>query len=302
MAKTYPSIYFSYYNAIVKKNMDVNLNVDAKLEKPLLRLIEISANAIGTVYQDTFGVKAEVRRRQLLAEVDNAIKLSNKETENELLLCSQHRILLQEAKRQLNIENVVRGAVEHLPEHVGDRKPTEDWASTFFNIAQDIYEDEMQVIWSKILAGEVAKPGTYSKRTLESLKNLSQQEAQTFVRLMSFTFGHYVIFKLGNDTSTLNRFNFTFADWKTVHEAGLVSISEDVRMTISTPTKNFICGNKSIMFHSEKNEEIVLQIKQLTGVGTELSYLVEMKPNTQYLEALGQHYGMNGIKFIISDF
>lgn len=280
--------------------MEIKVDVKADLSKPLLRLIEVSANAVGTMYQDTIGADLTVRRQIKLAEAEKAIKLIKADTENELLIRSQRRFLLQEARRQLNIEDVIQGAITHLPETVSEEKPTEDWTTSFFNIAQDISDDDMKAIWSKILAGEITRPGTYSKRTLETLKNLSQHEARTFVKLMSFTFGNYVIFKLGNDTGTLNPFGFTFADWKTVQEAGLVSIPEDLRINASTPTPLFRCGNKTVMFHTASSSSIEMQIKQLTKVGTELSQLIEVNPNEAYLSALGEYYKQKGVNVVVA--
>jgi Protein of unknown function (DUF2806) len=46
----------------------------------------------------------------------------------------------------------------------------------------------MQMIWGRILAGEVAEPGSTSGRTLEFLKTMSKQEAEVFVTLLSVSF------------------------------------------------------------------------------------------------------------------
>lgn len=111
----------------------------AGLEKPITRLIEVSANAVGTVYQDTLGVNAEVRRRKMLAEVDQEIKLLESKTKNELLLRSQRRKMLQEAKRQLNIEETIKGAAEHLPEDVPEKNPKKI-GSVLFSVSLKMYQ------------------------------------------------------------------------------------------------------------------------------------------------------------------
>lgn len=273
----------------------------AGLEKPLTRLIEVSASAVGVVYRDTWGVNAEVRRRKMLADVEHEIKLLELNTKNELLLRSQRRHLYQEAKRQLNIEETIREATEYLSEEVPEEKPSDDWTNNFFNIVQDVSNEEMKILWSKVLAGEVAKPGSYSKRTLEILKNLSQEEARAFKKLMSYTFGNYVIFKLGNDTSSLNNSGFYFADWKVVQEAGLVSGTEDLRITVPTPTSVFRIGSKNVVFGSNDKKVVEMPIKQLTKAGTELSRLIEVEPDEKYLKNLVNFYSQKGVEVIITD-
>lgn len=159
----------------------------------------------------------------------------------------------------------------------------------------------MRIIWSKVLAGEIAKPGSYSRRTLDVLKNLSQEEARTFKKLMTYTFGNYVVFKLGNDTSSLNDSGFYFADWKIVQEAGLVSVTEDLKIKVPTPTPVFKIGSKSVLFGSDDRRVVEMPIKQLTKVGTELSKLIEVEPNEKYLENLHKFYSQKGVDVVISD-
>ena len=44
----------------------------------------------------------------------------------------------------------------------------------------------MQKLWGRLLAGEVASPQSYSKRTLQFLKTLSKREAAAFERYCGF--------------------------------------------------------------------------------------------------------------------
>ena len=52
--------------------------------------------------------------------------------------------------------------------------------------ARLVSDDEMQRLWAKVLAGEVNKPGSFSKRTLEFPSTLEKDEAHLFTRLCSF--------------------------------------------------------------------------------------------------------------------
>jgi hypothetical protein len=70
-----------------------------------------------------------------------------------------------------------------MPESVDDKPVSEDWMVQFFQQAQDVGELEMQQLWAKILAGEVSKPGSFSRRTLERIRTLVRDEAELFTRL-----------------------------------------------------------------------------------------------------------------------
>ena len=265
------------------------------LEKPATKLIEVVSDAVGTVYTDTLGVNAEVRRKLKIAEAEQEIQLMQSDTDNEIVKRTQQRLAIQEIRRQENIEEIVSGAMEHLPESVSDEKPSVDWTTAFFNIAQDVSSEEVQTLWSKILAGEVSNPGTYSRRTLETLKTLSKNEADTFVKLNSFVFGTYTVFKLGSDSTTLTPFGFGHSEWKKMHETGLVATEETLRVVLPTPTPIFQIGNKSVIFTSEDNREITLNVKQLTGVGSQLAKIINTVPNEKYLEGLTEHYKKQNI-------
>lgn len=90
------------------------------------------------------------------------------------------RLEYQEGKRQSNIENITQYAVGQLAQEkeIDSERPDSDWVSRFFRIAEDVTTEQMQMLWSKVLAGEVQRLGSFSLRTLELLKNISQKEAE----------------------------------------------------------------------------------------------------------------------------
>ncbi len=96
------------------------------------------------------------------------------------------RILFQEEKRQRNIGAVLAGAAEQLGDsEVRDHEPNPDWTARFFEEVQDVSSEEMQGLWSKILAGEVERPGSTSTRTLAILRNMDRSTAGLFSHLCS---------------------------------------------------------------------------------------------------------------------
>jgi hypothetical protein len=52
-----------------------------------------------------------------------------------------------------------------------------DWFLRFFDAAGNISNENMQLLWARILAGEVQNPGAFSLRTIETLRNMTQSEA-----------------------------------------------------------------------------------------------------------------------------
>ena len=97
------------------------------------------------------------------------------------------RIRFQEEKRQRNIGAVVGQAAAELEgKEVQDHEPDHDWTARFFNEVQDVSSEEMQVLWARILAGEVERPGNTSIQTLSILRNMARRDAELFVKFCGF--------------------------------------------------------------------------------------------------------------------
>jgi Protein of unknown function (DUF2806) len=98
------------------------------------------------------------------------------------------RLRKRESRRQKNIESITIQAIKALPppEQVSEEAVSEDWASRFFEECQDIGNSEMQQIWARILANEVARPKSFEPRTLSIVRDLTNDDAQLFARLCSF--------------------------------------------------------------------------------------------------------------------
>jgi hypothetical protein len=95
------------------------------------------------------------------------------------------RMKARESRRQKNIEGALRRAALALPEHVSDEPVDPDWVAQFFDGCQDIGDAQMQILWGRLLAGEVAAPGTFSRQTLATVRLLSKPDADLFTRLCS---------------------------------------------------------------------------------------------------------------------
>jgi Protein of unknown function (DUF2806) len=98
------------------------------------------------------------------------------------------RVRRQENRRQSNLESITKQAFAALPpsEQLSDEPVNEDWTSRFFRDCEDISDEQMQQIWARILAGEVARPGRFAPRTLSVTRDLTKQDANLFTKLCQF--------------------------------------------------------------------------------------------------------------------
>jgi len=240
---------------------------------------------------------------------DKFVISSPNSTEQPVLLNPQleertnERLNFQEAKKQLNIESVTAFATEELKDEppVTDEPVDEDWSTRFFRIVEDVSNEEMQALWGKILAGEIKQPKTYSLRTLELIRNLSKNEADTFMKVANFAIssgGKNYIFK-GKDAKALSeKFNVTYMDLALLIEVGLIQPGNFVNHLIKEhPTdfqRIFISGNIILIANIKgKTPTIDMPVHVFSNSGNELLKLIEPSPPFEYLEYFANSYKNN---------
>lgn len=239
---------------------DVNV---VKIEgKPIEKLIEVISKGIGTIYRPR-AIRKEAEAKAFEIEIIERAKskalAEGKEIEAETIERIQDRIVHKELRRQENIDNVTEIAAQQLSqeESVSDEPVDEDWTTRFFNIVEDVSDEEMQQLWGRILAGEVKRPKTYSLRTLELLKNISKREADVFTRASNFviiSWGSPFIFR-GEENDYLDKYNLNFEDRLLLTETGLLQSD-------STITRNLLQNSTDTIRYFESGRFFIKVLKK----------------------------------------
>jgi len=141
-----------------------------ELTKPATVLIEKISDAVGGIfkpYQIVRVAKAEAEAGRIQA--DARIQITD------LHRRAMHRFLEEEAKKQSNIEAVTRKALPLLSEGSCPQNVEDDWITNFFDKSRIVSDEDMQRLWSGVLAGEANNPGTFSKRTVNLLADLDKR-------------------------------------------------------------------------------------------------------------------------------
>lgn len=202
---------------------------------------------------------------------------------------AEQRMLTEEIRREENIENIIEIAAQEL-EHeddVSDESVEEDWIIRLFNIVKDINSKEMQYVWGKILAGEIKQPGSFSLRTLDTIRNLATNEAKLFQKILPFVMylGTTDAFISSNE-EILKKYSISYDDILELDEAGLVK-SKGLRTTLKIiPHKPLCVSNKkyTLVFWNEKEqiETIGISNYALTKAGFELFSLLAVDGDLEY--------------------
>lgn len=203
--------------------------------------------------------------------------------------------------RYINIGTILKNAIQHfLPQkNVGANVYVDpDWMARFLDCAKDVSDDEMRLIWSRVLSGELNKPNSISVMTLETLRNMSKHDAEIFHKLASFT----VIDDDGGDPFIPNNGFWSDGQFKSdkdyginydellwMQELRLVNLNAGLVMRFDKDDKDarietiLKCGNLSIKMTSD----LMVQIScyGYTRIGAQLLSLIEdISPNEGFFE------------------
>jgi len=259
--------------------------------EPLTKLIDSVSKGIGALYEPAGKIrnaKAEAKAMLILAEAQEQV--------DTITIRALQRVNHREIRRQNNIDSIVKGAVEFLPDTVAKKEVDEDWMVNFFDLGQDIGNAEMQKIWSKLLAGEVAKPGRFKSRTVQAVKSLSVEDANLFTNLCEFSFlidsEDWIFPIFGNDFYKYIRSNgLTTNAEMHLKNIGLLSNEKiwyggrDKSSNISLKyfSEDFYSSPKS---NKEKESPVFLQAFTFTEIGKELASIAGGKPDSEYIKLL----------------
>jgi hypothetical protein len=264
--------------------------------QPLEKLLDVISKAIGKIYTPR-GIRKEADARAYEIEVIERAKAkasANKQAiEQDMLDRIQERIIYREVKKQDNIDAVTKIAVEQLQDvkKVSNDPVNEDWTVRFFNIVEDVSDEQMQQLWGKILAGEVKTPNSFSIHTIEFLKNMTKSEAELFTKIANYIINSNnrpFIFRGDND-ETLNKNGFSFEERLTLIELGLVQAETNIARRFQPLPEDFdrifISGKYIIKAIKKANSPLVeVPILRLTKIGEQLKNLLSPVSVDNYIK------------------
>lgn len=150
--------------------------------KAISRLIA-GAVEIPAAYLDAFAqsIKNKTEAKKVVSNevATAAAKLAASDTN--VVARAAHNLLAKEFRNQQNKEAIARKTIEILEEEAPtdpgernanqeNRQPApdvdEDWLNIFERHAADASSERMQMLWARVLAGEIRKPKTFSLKSL----------------------------------------------------------------------------------------------------------------------------------------
>jgi len=273
--------------------------IDLKaLSKPAEKLIESVSIAIGALYEPT------KIRRKAKADADAAVILAkNQEETQEIEVRASERLRNREVRRQKNIEGITRNALDELPASVSDTPVDEDWIYQFFENCQDISNEQMQSLWSKLLAGEVTAPGKFSLRTLNLVKNLREEDAHIFTKFCTFVWKSSagpIPFILDIENELVKNTGLNFSTFLHLDSLGLINFDNitgfELKDTSTILLRYF--DKRYVVALPEGQTQLKIGTSLLTIVGKELFPISGAKKSENHLSEMINKWHQQGLQVV----
>lgn len=219
-------------------------------------------------------------------------------------------------RKQKNIETIMEKTFAFCASNSIDKRTDLDWFNRYIALAEDVSNKTMQDLWAKILAGELARPGSFSLKALKVFRDMSIVDAKLFakacslavkdqskknIRIISGSYQQPGLFNFLNKDRqrhiNLSHFGLNYADILSLADNHLLYQQESESSIMASGDTINLNYNGSPVKLSGKKANIAVQFYKFTAIGTELAQLISDKPNDEFFtlfkKQLSHHFEIN---------
>jgi len=220
----------------------------------------------------------------------------------------QHALEVLAAEKLKNEINVAQAAMHAEAELAGETLeppealPSADWVTRWRDSAEKVSQDEMQQLWGRILAGEIKKPGTYSLRALEVIRNLSKEDAELISTIANYRSNDFIFRPESQDF--FEKKGLHFSTLMELQDLGLIGGVESIGLglQIKAPPeeslKGFFVFTRYVVSYSseEMGKSFSVPVYTISKMGRQIIGLAKAEDDLPYIALLKDQLVKNGCK------
>lgn len=277
---------------MVNENPIINIG---ELSKPATVLIEKISDAVGGIFEPYQIIRvARAEAEAKIIEAKGEIEVTDIQRR------AFKRFLKEEERKQKNIEQITQKALLQLNEDSQPDKIEDDWIANFFDKSRLISDNEMQNLWSRVLAGEANSAGSYSKRTISLLSSLDKSDADLFTRLCGFGWQLANVVPLVYDirNEIYNKHGINFNTLSHLESIGLIQFNDIAgfsRLKLPKAFEIYYYG-RPVKLEMPNDTENSLKLGKvlLTKIGQELAPICGSQPIPEFFEFICKNWTDQG--------
>ncbi|MCW8092697.1 TIGR03899 family protein [Alteromonas sp. ASW11-130] len=266
--------------------------------------VEKASKQQDSVVSSSNGVRDKMRG--MFAKVGIMPGMAMHDAKNRKIVVDRRRDIIA-SNKIANLQSILDVALTTSVPEFESETLDPDWFFAFTHLAENIYSSTMQELWGRIFAAEMAKPGSFSLRSLETLKALTQRDARLFSRAVSIAsirsgdpvprilVGYHqrrglstLLRKVHPHQLNLSTYGLSYPDLLALDDMKLVYATE-IESGELLPGKpvRWRCGTHSFSLTANR-KGVALVYYKFTAVGAELATLITRQEPSHYLSAIKQ--------------
>ena len=224
-------------------------------EETKRKFLDKIASAVSIIYEPTrITRKAKAEVDAELIHQGRPLGLSIKDTQY------LNQLIYREKSRSKNFSKIIEKALPLISNDADPSGIEDDWLNLFFDKASRIKDEDMQLLWAHILAGETNSPSSFSRQTLYIVDQINKSSARAFSELASykFTFDEDLVVFL---------YNFPKNDDGNVHSLNHDSLIqlESLGLLIINNNHNTLSTDNSIIDCQYFNHKAKLELQRINS-------------------------------------
>ena len=152
-----------------------------------------------------------------------------------------------------------------------------DWLNVFMDSVKNVSSIEMQEVWARVLVNQITSKESFSYKTLDTLKNVSKSEFETFRKAVYYeTNGALII-------TTKEKLGIEDNELRALQEYGLVSSEIRIeQVVLQNGQYRKACGDKHVLIiRSDSVRAVDYKTYPMTRAGKSLMSVVECAQNRE---------------------
>ena len=161
-----------------------------------------------------------------------------------------------------------------------------DWIRYYLDVAENTQDEYMAAIWRKLLAKELDVSNSISKKAVNILKDMTQEEFKMFEKVCSISISFWVV----SDETIYQKAGLNWDNMNRLHEYGLININPQTNGAHikKRQSVNFQCGNNYTITIGNAGDlrdfPVIMPGFTLTSVGRELREVVDYSISREVAE------------------
>lgn len=222
-----------------------------------------------------------------------------------------NQVLEDATKKEINKVGVAVEAIEALKqlpppnpnsgeddEAVAPDRLDEDWMNQFTRFAEDASSEDLQRLWGRVLAGEIRKPRSFSRRTLRFISELDKETAEKCLRMSQFVIDINIVNNEKWNTGDNYSLSLFLQQIGLIEGAGSRNGPRNVIEIPDTGAVVYVGGAYSLLIQGMPGVTKDIPVFVLTEIGQEIMQLLPTPDVSKLLEELADGLDKNGIQKI----